>query len=280
MVKSNLFVRTITALIGAPLIIVALMLGPIWLWKLIILIFTIGGLYEIFNMTAIRFPEYKDLKPAGMIFGTIVALIILFKNSYLMFLPGMFTIGGTIYFLFYFKNIEKVVERIGYFVLGILYVAFLMPYLGMLREVKIYDGRYLIILVFLITWGNDTFAYFAGKAFGKHKLYEKMSPKKTIEGALGGLAGGILLSIGAKYTFLTELTLIDAVLLSAVAGALGQMGDLVESMFKRYFGIKDSSNLIPGHGGILDRADALLFTVPFTFYYVLIISPALKTLFN
>lgn len=280
MFKSNLALRVITALIGAPIIIILLMFGPVWLWKLLILSFTIGGLYEIFSMVQKRFPDYGDLKPAGMISGAVIAAVILFQTAYMMLLPGIMMLGGSLYFLFYFKDLTKVIERMGYLVLGLLYVAFLTPYLGLLRDISGYDGRYIIILIFLITWGNDTLAYFSGRAFGKHKLYEKMSPKKTIEGAMGGLIGGIVLAIIAKYTFITELSLLDAILLSLFAGALGQMGDLVESMFKRYFGVKDSSKIIPGHGGILDRIDALLFTVPFTFYYLVLISPALKKLLS
>lgn len=115
---------------------------------------------------------------------------------------------------------------------------------------------------------SDTMAYFAGRAFGKHKLYPEVSPNKTKEGALGGLLGGALAMTGfGSLWLLPEIPIAHAVALGLVGSALGQIGDLVESMLKRTYGVKDSGAVIPGHGGLLDRTDALLFVAPLLYYY-------------
>jgi phosphatidate cytidylyltransferase len=115
---------------------------------------------------------------------------------------------------------------------------------------------------------SDTLAYFAGRAFGKHKLYPEVSPKKTKEGALGGLAGGALAMSGfGTMWLLPEIPLAHAIVLGLLGSALGQIGDLVESMGKRTHGVKDSGAILPGHGGLLDRTDALLFVAPLIYYY-------------
>jgi phosphatidate cytidylyltransferase len=116
---------------------------------------------------------------------------------------------------------------------------------------------------------SDTGGYFAGKRFGKHKLYEAVSPKKTVEGAIGGLVAATLWTIVGHFTFAKALPLTHGVALAIVGTALGQMGDLVESLFKRSTGVKDSGNILPGHGGILDRVDAVLVTGSVVYLYVL-----------
>ena len=119
-----------------------------------------------------------------------------------------------------------------------------------------------LLLGFLVVFAGDTGAYFVGRAVGRHKLYEKISPKKTIEGAVGGLALSVLGAWAAKWTFLPELTGLQCLLVGAVGGAFGQVGDLVESLLKRASGVKDSGRLLPGHGGFLDRLDGFLFAAP------------------
>ncbi len=131
------------------------------------------------------------------------------------------------------------------------------------------DGPSFTVLALTLAWLSDTGAYFAGRFLGKHKLYEAVSPKKTVEGALGGLLAGLAGAVVAHFTFLRSLPLLDATVLALVAGGLGQAGDLGESLLKRSFGVKDSGGIVPGHGGILDRVDALLVTSTITYLYVL-----------
>lgn len=139
-----------------------------------------------------------------------------------------------------------------------------------------YDGLYyfyypdLILGFFFLVWSNDTFAYLVGRAIGKIKLWERLSPKKTWEGFIGGL----LLTQGAAYVisiYFTELTLTHWMVIGGIVSIFGTLGDLVESMFKRSLGVKDSGGILPGHGGILDRFDGVLLSAPFVCTYLLLV---------
>jgi phosphatidate cytidylyltransferase len=129
-------------------------------------------------------------------------------------------------------------------------------------------GGLTVIAVFASVWVCDSAAYFAGRAFGKHKLFERISPNKTWEGAIAGLVGALAAFLVVRQTALPYMTVTHAVVCGAIVGVFGQVGDLVESLFKRDAGIKDSSRIIPGHGGVLDRFDSLLFVSPLIFFYI------------
>ena len=118
--------------------------------------------------------------------------------------------------------------------------------------------------IFILIWCNDTFAYLTGRLLGKHKLFERISPKKTWEGFIGGLLFAVL--AGVLLAYFLEWSYIKMITYGIVVGAIGTAGDLVESMLKRNVGVKDSGNILPGHGGILDRFDAVLFVVPVVFF--------------
>jgi phosphatidate cytidylyltransferase len=133
---------------------------------------------------------------------------------------------------------------------------------------RVQGGTAWVVLAFAVTWANDTFAYFAGMLFGKHQLYQKVSPKKTWEGFAGGAVGSVLGALVIRATLLQELSVPHAVLLGAGAAVLGPLGDFTESLLKRAAGVKDSGKVIPGHGGLLDRIDALLFVVPWVYLFV------------
>ena len=271
---SNLTKRILSAIVGLAIVSAILIYGNTWLWKLLVLHLTMLGLNEFFkNMVTNRFPEYKDLRNIAVFLGGGISSIILFYPKLLIFTPTIFLLLAALYFLFNFKDLETVIERMGYLVLGIIYIAYTLPYIGVVIEQptsSALNGKFLLVLVFAITWGNDTFAYTFGRLFGKHKLYEKMSPNKTIEGAVGGLFGGAGLAVLVKIFLLPEISFIDIVLVAVISGAFGQMGDLVESMFKRYFKIKDSGVFLPGHGGVLDRFDAVMFNAPIIYFYFIL----------
>jgi phosphatidate cytidylyltransferase len=122
-----------------------------------------------------------------------------------------------------------------------------------------------VVLAFAVTWGNDTFAYFAGLAFGRHRLYERISPKKSWEGAVGGVAGALVGAFLVRALLLPEVGVATALAAALGGSVVGPLGDLSESMVKRAAGVKDSGKLIPGHGGVLDRIDALLFVAPWVY---------------
>jgi phosphatidate cytidylyltransferase len=152
-------------------------------------------------------------------------------------------------------------RRVGLAVLGAAYPGLLLSSLIPLRQLP--RGEWWIILAVTVTWLNDTFAYFVGRAFGRRRLYERVSPSKTWEGALGGALGSIVGALVVRQLWIPDLPAWGAGLIGAGAAVLGPVGDLSESMLKRAFGAKDSGRLLPGHGGLLDRIDSLLFNAPF-----------------
>ena len=155
---------------------------------------------------------------------------------------------------------------------GFFYVTVMLSYVYQIRAME--GGGLFVVLLFLSSWGNDTLAYCAGRLFGKHKMSPKLSPKKTIEGAVGGVLGagllGVIYSLIAKNFYVTEMNLTAIFALICMVGALiSIIGDLGASAIKRNYDIKDYGNLIPGHGGILDRFDSVIFVAPIIYYFLL-----------
>jgi len=170
-----------------------------------------------------------------------------------------------LYYLFRFRDINTVAARFAATVTGIVYAGFLLSFIPLL---KLVGGGDAVILVLVVAWIADTGAYFAGRFLGKSKLYEAVSPKKTWAGAWGGLAGSLLGAAVLKLVHFDALGWIDVFAIAIPGGILGQMGDLAESLIKRSVGVKDSGALLPGHGGILDRIDAVLFIAPYAYLYL------------
>lgn len=143
------------------------------------------------------------------------------------------------------------------------------PFVGEAIAATIYRwGAWTVLTIFVSIWICDSAAYFAGRAFGKHKLFERVSPKKTWEGAIAGFLGAIAAFLVMQALVLPYLTVVQALICGMIVGIFGQLGDLVESLLKRDAGVKDSSALIPGHGGVLDRFDSILFVSPLLFLYL------------
>jgi phosphatidate cytidylyltransferase len=180
---------------------------------------------------------------------------------------GLLFVVFSLLFLFRIRSIESAASEISFALLAFLYIPFLLMHLIQLRLTTF--GVEWLFVIMLIVMTNDSAAYYTGCAFGKHRLYPLVSPKKSIEGAIGGLIGSLGGTMLAKFTFFPQLTFIDAAVTALVIGAIGQAGDLFESLLKRSFGVKDSGTIIPGHGGVLDRLDSILFAAPVTYYYVL-----------
>jgi len=164
------------------------------------------------------------------------------------------------------RDISETVRYLGAGSLSLLYVPLLLSFMVLLRGGE--GGQWWILFLFAVIWGNDISAYYTGRAIGRHKLSRVVSPKKTIEGAVGGLIGGLVVAIVFRYALFSERGVVELALLALLLGVVGQAGDLFESMIKRSAGVKDSGFIVPGHGGILDRIDSLLFCLPLLYGYI------------
>jgi phosphatidate cytidylyltransferase len=220
-----------------------------------------GGLacaafYWLDNLVVSRYPETPHALASVANEGSSVAIALA------VIVPGL-------YYLFRFRDMSSVAGRYAATVAGIVYAGFLMTYLAKLKILGADHGGDFVVIVLLIAWIADTGGYFAGRFLGKSKLYEAVSPKKTWAGAWGGLAGSVIGVAVLKVAFADWLTWLDVFLLAIPGGILGQLGDLAESLIKRSVGVKDSGALLPGHGGILDRIDAVLFIAPYVYVYLL-----------
>ncbi|MEM9067586.1 MAG: phosphatidate cytidylyltransferase [Myxococcota bacterium] len=181
------------------------------------------------------------------------------------------TLGALIVGLLEPEPIEAAATRIGWLFAGPIYVA---GTLSCLARIHGFDhGGAWVFFAMVAAFLSDTGAYFAGRAFGKHKLYPKLSPKKTVEGSIGGLVAVGVGAVVIQKLMLPTLPLVDVIVLGVVAAALGQAGDLLESLLKRSTGVKDSGNIMPGHGGLLDRSDALMFTGATVWVYLTYLLP-------
>jgi phosphatidate cytidylyltransferase len=228
-------------------------------------VFSFMGIYEFFRMAL---PERTvEVWPAALC--SALMMFIPFCGGDRLALAGItgLFLAFALLFLFRIRDITTAACDVAYAVLGVLYIPFLLMHLVMLHRTT-YGWQWLLVIM-LIVMTNDSAAYYTGSAFGKHRLYPLVSPKKSIEGALGGLGGSIIGALLAKFTFFPQLPLADALITAVVIGILGQTGDLFESLLKRSFGVKDSGSSIPGHGGVLDRMDSIIFAAPAMYYYVI-----------
>jgi len=225
------------------------------------------GLHEFYRM---GLPASRRSEASlGVAAGTVLAGLIMFRleGSLVLGLAILLMFGLMMVFLFRHRQIADTAREIGVVLLGLAYVPLLLSHAGLLRSLPM--GHLWIFSVLFLVMASDSAAYFIGRSFGRTKLYPAVSPNKTIEGSLGGLAGGIIGLLIFSLLFFPQLRIVDILLLGAVVGLFSQVGDLFESLLKRSFGVKDSGSLIPGHGGILDRLDSLLFAFPVSYYYVI-----------
>lgn len=263
-VSSELFKRVITATVGASALILLVIFGGYVGICLLTAVLSLGMVSEYAEIT-LALEDRKAKKYFLLILTWFIAVAnviipvaefeLLTFCFLALFTYYLFTSNGREgqEFLDHFRELK-------YSLFGLVYLAFLPLYLTRIRAGA--NGLHWVILFFLIVWAGDTFAYFAGKKYGKTKLYRHISPKKTREGALGGLAGGVLVAAVYKLALFRDLGWGGVIFVPIIVGAVAQVGDLCESFLKRVYGKKDSGTILPGHGGFLDRFDSVVFSVP------------------
>jgi phosphatidate cytidylyltransferase len=268
-VKSNLTIRVLTSVVALPLLFGLLFLAPERAWFLFLLVVTGLTAFELFAMSSggDRMVQLCGVLATGIVFCTAVflrteprlALLVLVLLPILSLLPPLFRPGP----------IEKAGLRLMTAVGGPYYLGALLSPLVLLRQDGGVYGPWWVFLLLAVAWLGDTGAYFTGRAFGKKKLYPLVSPNKTWAGLYGAVGAGGLGALLVSFA-IPSLPALHAVGLGLVAGLLGQLGDLAESLLKRSAGVKDSGTIIPGHGGLFDRIDALLFVAPVIYAYTLV----------
>lgn len=265
---SNLAVRLATAFTLGPLLLLLLFYGPAWGWTVFI---SLSAAQVAREMLAMTHPE----DPVSRSLGALAALAVAVATSLSLQEPRVFFTVVTMSLIFSallpLARLGEMSSAAGRLLGGMsapLYVGLLLSCLALLREAPGDDQgpRYVLFALF-IAWMGDTGGYAAGRIFGKTKLYEAVSPKKTREGLAGSVVIAASISVMGSLTYLPAIPPLHAALLGTVGAVLGTMGDLVESLLKRSTGVKDSGNILPGHGGLFDRVDALLIVGPLVYLY-------------
>ncbi len=271
---SNFIQRTITGFFFVLILLSAILYSK-YSYAFLFFIVTILGVWEFYTLT--KKDDVKPYRLLGTIIGgtlfistfLIVSQTILPKYLILLLITSLLT-----FFAELFRKQKDPFKNIAFTFLGFIYVALPFSLLNLLvidlRTGMFYRGE-ILMGYFFILWANDTGAYLSGRWIGKNKLFERISPKKTWEGAIGGALFSILIALICSQFYLS-INLVDWIIVSIIIVITGSLGDLVESLFKRSIDVKDSGNILPGHGGILDRFDGLLLSVPFVLAYLILFS--------
>ncbi|MEW6653320.1 MAG: phosphatidate cytidylyltransferase [Bacteroidota bacterium] len=270
---NNLLSRVLVALVAIPLIIALSLIGKI---PFLIFVLVIGliSFYEFSGML-----KNKN-SYANRIIGSISVLLIILNEYYHFLDYHVFFIIIILALLLteLFRNKSSAINNLGSTLLGIFYIGFFAASILNVREfysdsaLTYSQGGYLILSILISIWLCDSAAYFIGSAYGLHKLMPRVSPKKSWEGAIAGFIFAVISLAAAKSLVLDFLSMFDVIVIGIIVGVFGQIGDLVESLIKRDANVKDSSAIIPGHGGIFDRFDSLLFTAPIVYLYLRLIN--------
>jgi phosphatidate cytidylyltransferase len=224
------------------------------------------GAHELFTMVS---PKHPFERAWGVLMSVVLCAQIAGLLDPTWTVPMLVSIvcGGLMISLIQVEPMAEASPRAAWALAGPLYLGGLFGTIALLFR-SAHGGGWVLLAMLYAFW-SDTAGYFVGRAYGKRPLYSAVSPKKTIEGSIGGVLGALVGGLLAHFWFLPTLPLLDAILLSIAGALIGQVGDLCESLIKRSCGVKDSGKLLPGHGGILDRVDALLFTAAVVYLYTI-----------
>ncbi len=255
--------RVLSGIIMLPLLVILLLGGYVLFAAcLVIGIMGVREFYNGFGKMGIK-PSF----PVACVASAALYAVEFFSGNstewYMLWFFGVIVVS-----LLYLFNIDKRrLEDAMATITGIFYVVFFSFHVTLVERT---DYSMMVWLIVITAFGTDIMAYFSGYLLGKHKLCPTISPKKTIEGSIGGILGSVILSGIFGWIFMPEM-IVHCIVIGVLGGVISQLGDLTASVFKRKMGIKDYGNLIPGHGGILDRFDSVLFTGPMVYYYIVLI---------
>ncbi|MCJ7680776.1 MAG: phosphatidate cytidylyltransferase [Candidatus Aminicenantes bacterium] len=264
--------RVFTAFLLLPLLFCLLQFstGPVFFVVLQIIILV--ALTEFYNLARRR--EHRPQRVLGMIFSLILATSFFWKPIEPVMALFACLLIAAVYGIFYVNSLDRLnpfPPGIALTFFGLLMISLPLQFLHLIREERGPAGLYFL---FWVVFSGDTGAFLVGKFFGRHKMLPVASPKKTWEGAVGGLLSACLMSLAARILFFPAMTVVAAILFAFVIHSSAQVGDALESLFKRGAGVKDSSNLLPGHGGFMDRIDSLILSIPLFYYLLLYFGPA------
>ena len=262
----NTTARIIVSVVAIPVIVIVSYLGSYYFFIFVLAI----GIVSFYEFWLLLQKKEIDGNLSLGIFFVILLITNNFRN-FIDFYALILTVVLLISAVELFRNKGSAIINLGTTLLGILYIGLFASSLVSIREfypAEYNHGGLLILAILFSIWICDSAAFFVGTAIGKHKIFPRVSPKKSWEGTLFGLLFAVIAMITSKVVFLDFVLWIDAVLIGLIVGVVGQTGDLIESLFKRDVGVKDSSDLIPGHGGVFDRFDSLLYTAPAVFLYI------------
>lgn len=262
-----LYKRVISSLLFLPVFyVVTWVLSPVY-FTAVLLIAVAVGQYEFYRMARAR-----GINPNAILGSVMGALIVL--EFYRPVLTGegkvLFVTGCMLLILltrlFSRRPVDGAIEDIASTFLGVFYVSLLFAF--QVWIITGAEGRRWIVFLYFVIWASDIGAYAIGIPFGRHRLYEKISPKKSIEGLIGAFAASAGMALLWRVLFMPSMGPGETVMLGLLLAVVGTLGDLTESLFKRAAGVKDSGGIIPGHGGILDRMDSMMFAAPVLYYYL------------
>lgn len=257
-----LYYRIISSLLFIPYLLFAIFTSSDI--PFLILITSIIILAQLEFYSIVERDRFRTYRYPAILFGILIVVMSGYGLRPPLVIDGLIPILGIVLYLLARSYLRgRWLGDLSMSLVGIIYLAWMLTYLVLLRSLP--DGRHYLFLCFTITLANDIGAYAIGSLIGRHKIMPKISPYKSIEGSIGGLFVAILVSI-IVGSYLMQLSKARLITFGVLLGIFGQLGDAIESILKRDFGVKDSSDLIPGHGGVLDVFDSILFTGPVMFY--------------
>ena len=262
--------RILTTVVGLPIVIFIIALNQPILINILMSIVAIRSIYEITNCAKNK--NHKIISWIGYIYAILIAFINILPIKLEYVIYSVITTMLVLFFHVIVTNGKITFEDISYTFFSLIYIIGLIVFIPLIFWLK--NGNLLIWYVFIAAWGTDTFAYIIGKHFGKHK-FSKISPNKTIEGCIAGILGAIIITVvfsifmNNLYDMNINYKLIS--IMGLVLSLVGQIGDFAASVMKRHFEVKDFSNLFPGHGGMVDRIDSVIFIAPFAYLFITIL---------